>query len=188
MNIPNSVTNIGEYAFSNCSALKEAIIPNSVTTINNRTFYFCSSLQSINIPNTITTIGSFAFYGCNTLKNITLGSSVNKIETYAFSNCESLKEIYSHATTPPVCKNYAFDETIYLSSSLYVPKGSLSAYQSADVWKEFLNTKEFDPAGINNITLNKGNRGKFIYDLNGRKLNAPQKGINIINGEKMIIK
>jgi len=188
VNIPNSVTNIGEYAFSNCSALTEVIIPNSVTSINNRTFYFCSSLESINIPNTITTIGSLAFYGCNTLKNITLGSSVAKIETYAFYNCKSLKVIYSHAATPPICNNYAFDETIYSSTSLYVPTGSLAAYQSADVWKEFLNINEFDPSGINNVTINERNEEKVIYDLNGRRLNTPRHGINIINGKKMMVK
>ena len=39
--IPNSVTTIGEWAFSNCTSLASVNIPNSVTTIGNRAFYYC---------------------------------------------------------------------------------------------------------------------------------------------------
>ena len=51
-------------------------IPNSITTIGDRAFYGCESLIKINIPNSVTTIGEGAFLGCNSLTSITIPSSV----------------------------------------------------------------------------------------------------------------
>ena len=62
--IPNSVTTIGEHAFSDCDSLTSINIPNSVTTIGEGAFSHCDSLTSINIPNSVTTIEDGAFYGC----------------------------------------------------------------------------------------------------------------------------
>ena len=62
--IPNSVTTIGEHAFSGCDSLTSINIPNSVTTIGKFAFSDCASLVNINIPNSVTTIGKCAFYIC----------------------------------------------------------------------------------------------------------------------------
>ncbi|NLF37403.1 MAG: leucine-rich repeat domain-containing protein, partial [Clostridiaceae bacterium] len=48
--IPESVTSIGDWAFSNCSSLTSITIPESVTSIGKHTFYGCISLTSITIP------------------------------------------------------------------------------------------------------------------------------------------
>ena len=68
--IPNSVTRIGDYAFSSCSSLVEVVIPNSVTRIGDYAFLHCSSLSSIVIPVSVTIIGSYAFAGCNFSNNV----------------------------------------------------------------------------------------------------------------------
>ena len=62
--IPDGVTTIGFWAFSDCSALQSIDIPNSVTTIEKYAFSCCSALKSIDIPNSVTTIGSGAFHYC----------------------------------------------------------------------------------------------------------------------------
>ncbi len=60
-NIPNSVTSIGNYAFSGCSGLTSVTIPNSVTSIGEYAFVNCSGLTSVDFPNTVTSIGRSAF-------------------------------------------------------------------------------------------------------------------------------
>ena len=90
--IPNSVTSIGDYAFSGCESLQSITIPNSVTKIGNRAFSGCGSLQSITIPNSVTKIGDGAFYWCYSLQSVTIPNSVTSIGDYAFFYCTHLDE------------------------------------------------------------------------------------------------
>ena len=91
--IPNSVTSIGEYAFSHCSSLTSVTIPNSVTSIGGGAFRYCSGLTSVTIPNSVTSIGSFAFNSCSGLTSITIPNSVTSIGYSAFGNCTGLTSI-----------------------------------------------------------------------------------------------
>ena len=68
--IPNSVTSIGDYAFSSCSGLTSVTIPGSVTSIGNGAFSYCSGLTSVTIPGSVTSIGERAFSGCSALTSI----------------------------------------------------------------------------------------------------------------------
>ena len=68
--IPNSVTSIGDGAFSYCSSLHSVFIPDSVTSIGDCAFYSCSSLSKIVIPSSVTSIGDGAFDGCNIPDNL----------------------------------------------------------------------------------------------------------------------
>ena len=74
--IPDSVTNIGNHAFSNCELLTSINIPDGVTNIGDYAFYGCESLNSINIPNSVTNIGNGTFCRCESLKSINIPSSV----------------------------------------------------------------------------------------------------------------
>ena len=65
--IPNSVTSIGDWAFSGCDSLQSVTIPNSVTSIGDHAFLLCTYLQSITIPNSVTKIGDDAFFLCTHL-------------------------------------------------------------------------------------------------------------------------
>ncbi|MBP3761494.1 MAG: leucine-rich repeat protein, partial [Ruminococcus sp.] len=60
--IPDSVTSIGEYAFFGCSSLTKIEIPDSVTSIGEYAFFGCSSLTEIKVPDSVTSIGYGAFY------------------------------------------------------------------------------------------------------------------------------
>ncbi len=91
--IPNSVTTIKEYAFSNCSSLTSVTIPNSVTTIGDNAFNGCSSLTSVTIPNSVTTIGGWAFSICSSLTSVTIPNSVTTIGDNAFIGCSSLTSV-----------------------------------------------------------------------------------------------
>ncbi|WP_295738032.1 leucine-rich repeat protein, partial [uncultured Oscillibacter sp.] len=91
--IPDSVTSIGDRAFSGCSALTGVTIPDSVTSIGNSAFSSCSSLTSVNIPDSVTSIGNSAFYGCSGLTSVTIPDSVTSIGNGAFRNCSSLTSV-----------------------------------------------------------------------------------------------
>ena len=91
--IPNSVTSIGNYAFSGCSGLTSVTIPNSVTSIGKNAFRRCSGLTSVTIPNSVTSIGEAAFFGCTGLTSITIPNSVTSIGDGAFYNCSGLKKV-----------------------------------------------------------------------------------------------
>ena len=93
INIPNSVTRIGKCAFYICSSLVSITIPNSVTSIGNGAFWECTGLTSITIPESVTSIGNAAFQSCSSLTNITIPDSVNDIKEASFSSCSNLTSI-----------------------------------------------------------------------------------------------
>ena len=66
--VPDSVTEIGNRAFSGCKSLKDIVIPNSVLAIGSWAFSGCTSLESVAIPNTVSIINSRTFVGCSSLK------------------------------------------------------------------------------------------------------------------------
>ena len=92
--IGESVTSIGDYAFSSCRNIQSINIPNNVTSIGDYAFYFCYGLTSLSIGNSVNTIGNSAFYGCSGLTSLSIGNSVISIGTSAFSGCSSLKSVY----------------------------------------------------------------------------------------------
>ena len=91
--IPNSVTSIGELAFSFCTSLKEITIPNNVTSIGYWAFLACESLKEITILDSVTSIGHHVFSNCKSLTSITISNNVTSIGNEAFCYCKSLKEI-----------------------------------------------------------------------------------------------
>ena len=113
--IPNSVSNIGNYAFSGCKSLTSIEIPNSVSNIGNYAFSGCKSLTSINIPNSVTNIEDSAFSGCDSLTNINIPNSVTNVEDSAFSWCKSLTNINIPDSVTNI-GDYAFSDCSSLTS------------------------------------------------------------------------
>ena len=110
--IPNSVTEIGDYAFYRCDSLKHMTVPNGVTTINNGAFSECSSLSSIKLPESLT----------------------NLSQQWIFDGCTSLKEVFFFAKTPPYI---AYGMFRGLNPTIFVPKESLDAYKNELYWQDF---------------------------------------------------
>lgn len=85
--VPDSVTNIVDYAFLWCSKLTVVTIPDSVTSIGDAAFNYCG-LTSVTIGNSVTSIGDSVFDSCQRLTSVTIGNSVKSIGLYAFRDCD----------------------------------------------------------------------------------------------------
>ena len=78
--------------------LKEIEISNTVTIIGENAFSDCQKLNKVKLGNNIKTIGNSAFVGCISLESIVIPASVERIERHGFEECESLKAIYMETT------------------------------------------------------------------------------------------
>lgn len=81
------------------------------------------------------------------------------------------------ATTPISCGG--FNNRTYLNATLNVPQGSLEAYTTSDPWNNFLTIKEYDPTSVKSVNI-ESNTTDEVYLMDGRRVNTPQKGINIL--------
>ena len=135
---------------------QNTIIPNSVTEIGAYAFGDCNSLTSIIIPNSVRLIGGCAFYSCKNMSSITIPNSVTNIAYGAFMNCSKLDTVYIEATIPPVLV-----KGVFTSSPLCViPCGTLAAYEASD-WaqyvSEFIEEGCIDPTWQITYTSTDGN-------------------------------
>ena len=146
--IPNSVTDIGSSAFDDCTSLKTVTIPNGVTYIDYCTFSGCASLTSITIPDSVTRIGGSAFRECISLTNITIPNSVTYIYDDAFSDCTSLISI----TIP--------DSVTYIGGETFRDCTSLTAINVA--------TGNQDYASANGVLYDKDKTAVICYPV-GKK-------------------
>lgn len=127
--IPSSIKKIGDYSFISVKTLTELVIPEGVSSIGSQAFAY-TPLTMISLPKTLEEIGSYAFYGCN-----------------------DLLTIYSYNSQPPVLNgNEVFiknvsgqQDYIFQHATLYVPKGSKSAYIASNGWNNFQNIVEMEP-------------------------------------------
>lgn len=186
--ISNSVTSIGMDAFANCTGITFIAIPSSVTTIDSKAFNGCTSLVKAEV-------GSAA--GLKEMLNhvkaliVTEDYSSTSFPDLKYSSYSSLDTFICKLNTPPILYP-TFSNSQYLNLEVIVPTESLKAYQSADTWKDFWCLKggaeDYSTTGIRNMFLDNVNKPITIYDIQGRRLSAPQRGLNIINGKKVLVK
>ena len=178
VNISSSV--IGESAFEGCSSLTSVNMQSGVTEIRYHAFSGCSSLTSVNIPSSVTEIGMYAFSYCTSLENIKIPSSIKFIKSEAFLFCKSLKSIYVFAEDVPNTSNGAFEGCDSKNCTVYVPKGTYDAYLVSE-FGYFENIVEFDAiTSIHNTVATPEVKETARYAVNGQRLTAPIKGINLV--------
>ena len=135
--VPESVTKINSYGFSTCIAATEVSLPNSLTYISGSAFYNCESITSLKIPGSVTYIGATSFAECFALKEIELPKSVTTIGNNAFGSNTALEKMTVAWETPLSITSGVFSNTDITKVTLYVPEGTKALYEAAEVWKNF---------------------------------------------------
>ena len=179
LTIPSSITSIGVYAFSNCTGLTSLSIPSSVTSIGANAFSNCSGLTSLTIPSSVTSIGYSAFQGCSGLTSLSIPSSVTSIGDYAFEGCSGLTSIYAYPEKLPKLGTGVFYRCDAKNCTVYVPIGTFGDYWLSE-FGYFENIVEFDATGIDKVTTSTDAKELSRYSVNGQRLSAPAKGLNIV--------
>ena len=116
--IPDSVKEIGSYAFAFLKAAS-ITIPSSVEALGNNAFFFCKSLASIEFAENskLRTIGYNAFQSCESLESITIPASVKSIGDSAFNQCYALKNVnFDENSQLETLGNYVFSELSKINS------------------------------------------------------------------------
>ena len=179
LTIPSGVTSINWGTFNGCSGLTSLTIPSGVTSIGDWAFGGCSGLTSLTIPSGVTSIGYDAFSGCSGLTSLTIPSGVTSIDQWAFKGCSGLTSIYVYPENLPELGTDIFNGCDAKNCTVYVPKGTYDAYKSSE-FGYFEKIVEFDASGIDKVTTSTNAKEVSRYSVNGKRLSAPAKGLNIV--------
>ena len=171
---------IGSYAFDGCSGLTNLTLPAGITEIGEGAFFGCSGLTSLTLPAGITRIDDYAFSGCSGLTSLNLPAGITSIGDEAFQNCSGLTSIYVYAEKVPKIGSNVFGEVDAKKCTLYVPMGTYDDYWLSGFGDYFENIVEFEATGIDKTTTSTDVEEVARYSVNGQRLSAPTKGLNIV--------
>ena len=171
---------IGNYAFEGCSGLTSLTLPTGITKIGSSAFSGCSGLTSLTLPAGITEIDDKAFDGCSGLTSLTLPDGITSIGDKAFKGCSGLTSIYVYAEKVPKIGGNVFEGIDAKKCTLYVPMGTYDDYWLSEFGDYFENIVEFEATSIDKTTTSTDVEEVARYSVNGQRLSAPTKGLNIV--------
>lgn len=131
--IPNTVTTIGESAFAYAENLKSITLPLHLKAVS-KTMLAGTAIENIAIPEGVTTIGYGAFQSCLQLRTVMLPSTLTLIDAYGFNNCQSLFEIYCAAPIPPKATGWAIFIGLSGIDVILPDDDAVEAYTADKVW------------------------------------------------------
>ena len=172
---PSADNEIGVRLFYRCEPLKKVILPENTTVISGYAFQY-SGLTEVVIPNTVKTIRQYAFANTK-LKEVVLPASLTGLEDKVFDNCANLTTVeFTGTTVPANIPGELFNKCPKLTK-IVVPAEALEAYTAA------LQGKKPEAAivtGVKTVTLSNDVKEVARFDLQGRRLSAPTKGVNVV--------
>ena len=193
LTLPSGIAEIGSLTFYGCTGLTSLTLPSSIIKIGSSAFGDCTGLKDVSFYIN----GDFETYltkdhpcievGCGIkyylndeeIISIVVPSSVTTLGMYAFQRCSNLLSVYVSWPTP-ISAYKTFSETNLGKCTLYVPQGTEQDYWLANVWGDFGKIVEYDPTGIDKVTTSTDAKELSRYSVNGQRLSAPAKGLNIV--------
>ena len=131
--IPNSVTMIGEAAFADADQLTDITLPLGLTAIS-RYMLAGTAVTNLVLPEGVTDIGMGAFEDCDQLHTIFLPYSLQTIGDKAFAYCINLNEVYSDAATPPLTMSDAAFEGCNNIHVMLPDAATTRHYENDGIW------------------------------------------------------
>ena len=157
--IKNGTKGISGYAFYSCG-MTSIEIPNSVTNIGNGAFSYCTGLQSITIPDSVTTIGLEAF-SASGINNLIIGSGVVSIGFGAFQNTTHLTSVTIPSNVKSIGEKafgyYYGKNGVYQkvqNFTIYGIKGTAAENYANENGFTFVSTQTTKQISLCNITIN----------------------------------
>lgn len=188
--VGEGVTRLLPYQLAECVALETAALPSTLREVREGAFQSDSALARISLPDSVAYVFKSGFAQCAALERVYLGTGMKSVGTYAFFGCESLKQVDCAAEKVPSVSGNTFEGVNVPVCRLRVPLGAKPRYASAYVWRDFdLGEEDFTPvepvfadtADGNILTPEAAMRlqGQW-YDLGGRRLAQPRRGLNLL--------
>ena len=147
-------------------------------------------ITKVDISDVVTELVELSFL--DKLQEINIPESVTKILGSGFYGCDNLSRIVCNSTIPPTFErtySYGFSNSVFVNATLYVPNGSVKAYEGAKVWGNFFDIQEFSSSGINEVSKDgQENNADAFYDANGVRHKNLIKGLNITKTKNGIVK
>ena len=131
--IPNSVTMIGEAAFADAEDLTDITLPLGLTAVS-RYMLAGTAVSNIVLPEGVTSIEKGAFEDCTSLRTVFLPASLQYIGEHAFGYCVNLDEVYSDAANPPYIKSENTFEGCEGIHVMVADNATTQRYQNDEVW------------------------------------------------------
>ena len=175
------IDEVAKDAFNGSSYLTSIELPETITKIGQGAFRNCTSLTSINIPDKVTEISPYTFYGCSSLQDIDLHLGIKSIGDYAFANTSLIGEndtFYLNDKTtiegyifrlPALLEeigNHAFENTSlqYVLVSKYVTTIGENSL-SANPYVVLLMEHEQEETGFNTLWANEVAKDNILFNV-----------------------
>ncbi len=199
--IPNGVTAIDSFAFSQNQIIRKVVMPSGLKKIGSYAFLNCLRLSSVELPGTLEQISNNAFESCN-LNEITIPESIKIIDSDAFYTNPVVSKVTVLCKTPPLSSDGEVATTIFNpqtleSATLTIPDNiDFTTFTSHPAWA----FKNVQYTGINDVLIDanagfyidnrtiisNGNYAIELYNINGTiigsgvTVTAPTSGIYIV--------
>lgn len=176
---PSADNEIGIKMFYRCEPLREIILPKTTTVIAGQAFDNCTSLTKCTFSAGLTTIRQYAFRNTK-LAEVELPSTLTAMENKVFDGCKELTTVMFTSKAVPTLPDELFSNCPKLKTVI-VPEESLEAYKAALKLPEGVTIE--GRAGITAVRSAAASAAVVEvarFDLQGRRLAQPQKGVNIV--------
>ena len=196
--LPEGLKIIGTRAFYDCYNISEMVLPSTLREIGERAFFYGYRMKTLIVPEGVKTIGSYAFSYMNSLTKLTLPSTLKEVGESIIVGCHRMETVVSNAWNPLAIGEDTFvnlswnNETEQYDvtpspATLYVPVGTKTKYEAIEGWTKFKAIVESEEIGAGIHTpSSRSAADNTIYNLQGIRQKAVRRGINIVNGRKVV--